>query len=263
MAEMASNYASPADLHDGWSVGLPEHHGLDPTLLRAMDQRLAKSKRANVHAIVVARDVYERYFTGEDQRDASEPTARVAFGPTIKHNMNSATKSVTSLLVDIAVDRGWIKDLDAPVLSYFPEHADLYTSEKNLITLRHLLTMSDGFEWHEFVPPFDSYSQMRQAADPYRKALEEEVRISPGRAYNYNSGATELLAAILHKTSGRPLDVLVKAELFDALSIEDVEWRRFANCDPMASSPSYSSRQRNFRSAAAVLRDARGAPWRL
>jgi CubicO group peptidase (beta-lactamase class C family) len=59
-------------------------------------------------------------------------------------------------------------------------------------------------------------------------------RKKPGEVWNYNSGATALLAAILHKASGKPLDALAKEELFDPLGIADVEWARYPNGDPVA-----------------------------
>jgi CubicO group peptidase (beta-lactamase class C family) len=226
-----------AVIDDGWPLGSPGQYGLDGALLLEMEQRLARSKRPNLHAVIIVRGgvlVYERYFAGEDQRDASEPPALVVFDPTVKHNLNSATKSVISLLIGIALERGWLKDLDTPVLSYFLEYPDLHTPEKERLTLRHLLAMSDGLGWYEFVPPFDSYSRMRQATDPCRYVLEREIVISPGRGYNYNSGTTELLSAILRKAAGKPVDLLAKTELFDPLGIDDVEWRRLANGDPMA-----------------------------
>ena len=111
------------------------------------------------------------------------------------------TKSVTSLLVGIALQRGWITTLDTPVLDFFPEYADLRTPEKSAITLYHLLTMSDGLDWSEFKQPFDSLGKMRRAKDAYRYVLEQPIAAPPGRTYNYNSGATELIGAVLHKTS--------------------------------------------------------------
>ena len=90
--------------------------------LASMDKRLAATPGANVHAIVVARDgvlVHERCYTGEDQDEPRAP-ARVTFDATTRHNVNSATKSVVSLLVGIALDRGWITGLDVPVFSSFP-----------------------------------------------------------------------------------------------------------------------------------------------
>ena len=204
--------------------------------LASMDERLATTPGANVHAIVVARDgvlVHERYYAGEDQV-GREPPARVAFDATTRHNVNSATKSVVSLLVGIALDRGWITGLDVPVFSFFPEYADLRTPEKDRITLRHLLTMSGGLEWHEFLPPFDSVTEMRRAVDPYRYVLERPVVAPAGRTFNYNSGSTALLGLILKKTSGKPIDLLAEAELFGRLAIDDVEWQRMPQGDPSA-----------------------------
>jgi CubicO group peptidase (beta-lactamase class C family) len=156
---------TPTERHDGWPVGTPEQLRMGSASLASMDERLAATRGANVHAILVAREgvlVYERYFAGEDQVGL-EPPARVTFDATTKHNVNSATKSVVSLLVGIAIDRGWITGLETPVLSYLPEYADLRTPEKDRISLRHLLTMSGGLEWHEFLPPFDSVAEMRRS----------------------------------------------------------------------------------------------------
>ena len=201
-----------------------------------MDKRVSNTQGANVHAIIVAREgaiVHERYFAGEDQV-GREPPARVAFNATTMHNLNSATKSVVSLLVGIAIDRGWIAGLETPVFSYFPEYADLRTPEKDRISVRHLLTMSDGLEWREFVPPFDSVTEMRRSVDPYRYILERPVAAPAGRTFNYNSGSTALLGLILRKTSGKPIDELAKAELFGHMGIEETHWQRMPQGDPSA-----------------------------
>jgi CubicO group peptidase (beta-lactamase class C family) len=87
--------------------------------------------------------VYERYFVYPNH---------LSFDATTKHVGNSMTKSVVSLLVGIAMDRGLIKDLDTPIFSYFPEFADLRTPEKDRITLRNLLTMSSGLNSFDFEP---------------------------------------------------------------------------------------------------------------
>ena len=229
---------SPADLHDGWRVGNPARHGFDPVPLQDMRQRVANGRLDNVHAIIVARDgvlVYEQYAAGQDQYGL-EPAKHTVFDAATRHNGNSMTKSVTSLLVGIALQRGWITTLDTPVLDFFPEYADLRTPEKSAITLYHLLTMSDGLDWSEFKQPFDSLGKMRGAKDAYRYVLEQPIAAPPGRTYNYNSGATELIGAVLHKTSGKSLEVLAKDELFAPMGIEDVEWnRRLPDGEPQAS----------------------------
>lgn len=222
------DFDRPKQLQDGWTVGAPEQQGLDASLLRAMGERAGST---DVHGIVVVRHgilVYERYFTAHDGDD------RVTFDATTKHRGNSMAKSVTSLLVGIAADRGAIKDLDASVFSFFPEYADLRSPEKDRITIRHLLTMSDGLEWFDFLPPYDTYGKFVQAPDPYRYIIERPVMMEPGRSFNYNSGSTELLGAILQKTTGKAIDVFAKEELFDPLDIDDVEWEALPSGNPAA-----------------------------
>jgi CubicO group peptidase (beta-lactamase class C family) len=226
--EPEAGCGTPQDLQDGWSIEPPQQQGLDPAMLCAMGQGVADGKLPNVDSIVVVRHgvlVYERYFNRQH-------IARLPFDATTKHEGNSMTKSVTSLLVGIAVDRGLIKDLDAPVFSFFPEYADLRTPERDRITLRHLLTMSTGWEWDDI----RNWWQARSASDPYRFFLERKMAEDPGSSFKYDSGCTELLAAILQKVSGKTIDVLAKEELFDPLGIVDVAWtRHLHNGNPMAS----------------------------
>jgi hypothetical protein len=79
----------------------------------------------------------------------STPTFVMPHDANTLHNMESITKSVIALLVGIAFDRGLLKNLDAPIFSFFPEYGDLRTPEKDQITLRHLLSMTSGLDWPE------------------------------------------------------------------------------------------------------------------
>ena len=214
--ESGSDCGSPSDIHDGWVIGSPEQQGFDPALLCAMGKGVTDGKLPNVDSIVVVRHgvlVYERYFSYPNQQ---------FFDATTKHVGNSMTKSVVSLLVGIALDRGWIKDLDASVLSYFPEYADLRTPEKDRITLRHLLAMSTGLEWHER----DGLARMIRVSDPFRYTLEQSVVAPPGQVWNYNTGGSAVIGAILVKATGKPLAELARTQLFEPLGIQDVDWIR-------------------------------------
>jgi CubicO group peptidase (beta-lactamase class C family) len=136
----------PTDLHDGWTVAAPEQETLDPALICGIGPRLEALDEAKAHGVVIARHrrlVYEHYFTGEDQRQ-SVSLGTINFDAETKHDMRSISKSVTSLLVGIALDRGLLTDLDASAFSFFSEYDALRTPEKDRITLRHLLTMSSG-----------------------------------------------------------------------------------------------------------------------
>jgi CubicO group peptidase (beta-lactamase class C family) len=234
---------APAARGDGWAVAAPGEAGLDGRRLCAMAERLENAPADNVHAVLVARRgrlVFERYFAGEDQR-WGRPLGRVEFGPDTLHDLRSVTKTVVALLVGIAIGRGHLEGVDEPVTRFFPEHADLRGPERDRIRLRHLLTMTAGLAWDEFIPysdPSNSERQMSRAPDPYRYALEQPVVAPPGELYAYSGGATALLAAVLHKATGRPLDAFAKEALFDPLEAAEAEWIRYpsGHADAVAAS---------------------------
>ena len=232
---MSGNILS-AELEDGWPVAAPEQAGMDSTILSGIGPRFAGWPEASAHAVVVARHgtlIYEQYFSGEDWRWA-DPLGTLVFDATVKHDLKSITKSVTSLLVGIGVDRGWIADINTSVFTYFPDHSDTQSPEKDRITLEHLLTMSAGLAWNESLPwsdPANNERQMDDTVDPYRYALERPVVTQPGRVYNYCGAAPILLQGVLQRTSGKPLDELAREALLEPLSITDVEWTRFPSGD--------------------------------
>ncbi len=242
VAETAASYGSPTNLNDGWSVAAPEQEGLDPALICGIGPRLEALKEAKAHGIDIARHgllVYEHYFAGKDWR-LGMPLGDVNFDAATKHDVRSISKSVTSLLVGIAFDRGLLTDLDASVFSFFPEYASLRTPEKDRITLRHLLTMSSGFAWDEntvpFTDPANPYRQMRMAPVADYFVLAQPLAAQPGEVFNYNTGTADLLGVILRKVSGKRLDVFAKETLFDPLGIEDWDWDGSSGFNPAAAS---------------------------
>jgi CubicO group peptidase (beta-lactamase class C family) len=241
-AEIAAECPKATDFHDGWAVAAPEQQGLDPALICGIGPRLEALKEANAHGVVITRHgrlVYEHYFAGNDER-LGMSLGKVNFNAGTKHDIRSISKSVTSLLVGIALDRGLITDLDAPVFSFFPEYADLRTPEKDRMTLRHLLTMSSGLAWDEtsvaYTNPSNTYSQMEIAPRSDHFVLAQPLAAPPGTVFNYNSGGAELLGLILRKVSGKRLREFAKETLFDPLGIEDWEWEGSSGFNPSAAS---------------------------
>lgn len=237
----AEDCRAPTELGDGWTAAAPEDAGFDPAVLCAIGAQFDDWKAADVHAVLVVRDgkiVYERYFTGQDE-SLGRALGLVSYNAATKHDERSISKSVTSLVVGAALDRGWLKDVDAPVFSFFPEYADLATPEKDKITVRDLLTMSAGFVWDESLPYgnlANSERPMDDAADPYRYVLSQPMASTPGEQYNYCGCSTALLGAILKKVTGEPFDKLARETLFDPLGISDADWGmwgHFKNGDVM------------------------------
>lgn len=228
-------------MSDGWAVSSPAEQGLNPQLVCAIGPVLAKLRDADPHGVVVVRHkalVYERYFPGDDLRGWT-PVGTVPHHTDTLHNIESITKGVVALLVGVALDRGWLHDLDAPIFSFLPEYDDLRTPDKDRITLRNLLSMTSGLDWPERAVAVDNPASIIQRGriepDPYRFVLGRSVVAAPGLEWNYNSGGVWLLGLILGKVSGQRLDDLAKASLFEPLGIKDWEWQRFPNGDPYTS----------------------------
>jgi CubicO group peptidase (beta-lactamase class C family) len=219
----------------------PATVAVDLTRLAALVEWLDGFPAANIHSVVVRRKgelAFEHYRMGSDYRWA-EALPNFVHGALTRHDLRSITKSITSLLVGIAIDQGHLAGIDEPVFSYFPNCADLRTPEKDGITLRHLLTMSAGFEWNEYIPytdPTNSERQMLEAGDRWRFALTPNLVASPGAIWNYNGGSTELLGAVVSRGTGQAIDAYAREVLFSPLGIEDVEWLTYPDRIPAAAS---------------------------
>jgi CubicO group peptidase (beta-lactamase class C family) len=215
----------------GWAIASPESVGIDGASLCGIAARL-KAGDADVHAVVIARYgklVFEQYFRGYDEPwDA--PNGQHDFDATTRHDMRSASKSVVSLLVGIAIERRLIAGVDEPVVKFFPEWAALKTPGWDNLTLRHLLTMSSGIEWDEnraWTDPANDEPHLGYEADPIGYVLAKPIAAPPDTIWNYNGGGTDLLGNILERVSGKSLPDFAREALFQPLGITDWEWKTY------------------------------------
>src|SRR5580692_6430694 len=222
----------PVARDDGWPVASVNDDKLaDRDALCRMADRLVASG-ANVHAVMVARGgklVFERYFKGSDEINGRRVES-IAFDADTLHNIKSATKSVASLALGIAIDRGLIRSVDEPIFSFFPELSDLHSPEKDRLRLGHALTMSLGRKWVEAVPDNEGNNdeeRMHMAPDPCCYVLGLPVTAPPGQEFFYNTGALTLVSAIVRKATGRPLDEFARTVLFEPLGITGFKWMRY------------------------------------
>jgi hypothetical protein len=225
----------PPDLGDGWSSRPMKDAGLRAEPMAELVERIEAGEFAHVHGFVIARHgalVAEAYFPGYafDYEGESFWGAWTEFGPLVPHLQASVTKSVTGLLVGIALDRGDLETVDAGVLSFFPEHAGLADETKRAITLGHLLTMTSGLEWNEgevFYGELENdIVQLHLVEDPIEYILSRGQSSPPATEWGYNGGGTSLLGEIVRRASGQPLDEYARTHLFGPLGIETAEWGR-------------------------------------
>jgi CubicO group peptidase (beta-lactamase class C family) len=147
------------------------------------------------------------------------------------HTMQSVSKTVTSVIIGAAVQRGHFKaGLDTPVLKYFDtSKVKNVDDRKRRMTLRDLLTMTAGLDWNDegFLTgdPQNDTSLMEASDDWVQYAIDKPMVAEPGKVWNYNSGATELLAYIFQKETGQDIDDYGQTYVFAPLGIRH-EWKR-------------------------------------
>jgi CubicO group peptidase (beta-lactamase class C family) len=167
----------------------------------------------DLRAVVVRRQgavLAERYFNGE-RADTL-------------HDVRSAGKSVTSLLVGAAIERGYIHDLRDLLGRYLPE---AQAHPAGAIPLQHLLTMRSGLEADDDDPKSaGNEDRMEESADPLQFAVAVPLREPPGQRYVYNSLTAYLAGLAVERAASRPLDDFAREVLFTPLGITDWRWTR-------------------------------------
>lgn len=146
------------------------------------------------------------------------------------HTLQSVTKTITSVIVGVAVSRGDFPSIDTPVLTWFDTlHVAHVDARKRRMTVRHLLSMTAGIDWNEnlpYVDPNNSAVQMEGSYDWVAYTINRPMAEEPGARFNYSSGATELVAHIFRAATGVDIEEYAARHLFEPLGIRSWYWKR-------------------------------------
>lgn len=143
------------------------------------------------------------------------------------NNVHSASKGVLSSLTGIAIEQGYIDGFDQPICGLLPDHfASVDDPAKEDITVGHLLTMTAGFAWQEDVTEY----QIEDEADWVQAIVDLPLIHTPGETFNYSTGQTHLLSAVLTEATGRSTCEYAHEVLLQPLGITVEHWGR----DPQA-----------------------------
>jgi len=138
--------------------------------------------------------------------------------------INSCTKSILSSLICIAMDRALLPQSDTLIATFFPELKKDSDLRKQSITLQHLLTLSAGFRWDEF-GGLNSFPKMTRSVNWVNYVLKQPMSDAPGAKMVYNSGVSQLLAAVLAQAIDVPIAAFAETNLFGPLAIEHYNWK--------------------------------------
>ncbi|MGW8265552.1 MAG: serine hydrolase domain-containing protein [Longimicrobiales bacterium] len=202
-------YRPPSDQGDGWEVGSAEEVGVDPRAVEETVRAIASGEAGILHSFLAARHgrlFLEEYFHG--------------YGPEDLHPLASCTKSLSSLLVGLALRDGAISGVDTPVAAFFPRERDVLGEGWESLTLENLLTMSMALDWS----PQEAESLHGTGPEFFRKILSRSVSGVPGEDWAYVSANVNLLAGILREATGRHAEAFADEALFRPLGIGTWNW---------------------------------------
>jgi CubicO group peptidase (beta-lactamase class C family) len=237
----------------GWKQDKPASVGLDEKVLSSFDADLKSGKYELVDSFAVFRcgeSVFQSKYPhdygqiyGKEAKVKGPLNARLTgpynyFDPawhpyyhgTDMHTMQSVTKTVSSVILGVAITRGDFKaSLDTPLLHYFDvAKVKNVDQRKKRITLRHVLTMTTGMEWIENVAyddPKNEANLMEASEDWVQYVIDHPMVNEPGTVFNYSSGTSELLAYIFQKETGQDIEKYGEKYLFTPLGMKHY-WKR-------------------------------------
>ena len=145
------------------------------------------------------------------------------YGENSFSNSFSMGKSVTSMLVGIAIKEGKIKSVDQSIGDYLEEFNQ---GKFKKIKIKHLLTMSSGLNWDEsYQNPLSMTTEAYYGSDLWRLMLRQRVIATPGKAFTYLSGDTQLLSFVLQKATGKKIADYAQEKLWQPMgAVNDASW---------------------------------------
>jgi len=196
-----------------WAVSSPEEQGMSSERLARLVEFGGSN---NMDSLLVTRH-------GHIVLEATYAPFRAG----LKHRINSATKSVISTLVAMAIRDGRLDGTDRRVIEFFADRTIANLDDaKKAITIRQLLDMTSGLEWTEGLDGYPRpFFAMERSLDWSQYVLDQPTATAPGTLFYYDSGNSHLLSAILTKATGKSALDYAREVLFGPLGIDDVTWR--------------------------------------
>jgi CubicO group peptidase (beta-lactamase class C family) len=195
-----------------WSQQKPADPGIDAAELESLYSKITQEPHHDLKGIVIVRSgrlASERYFSG-DSIDSL-------------HDIRSATKSITSLLMGIAIQKGLVHSVNDSIARYLP---GLPGDGEEKIRIKDLLNMRSGLDANdEDLSTPGNEDNLDKSSDWIRTIYNVPMKGVPGSKYNYCSINAFLTGAIVENASHMPLDEFARINLFGPLGIQDYRWR--------------------------------------
>lgn len=222
-------YRIPEDRYDGWQCADLTASRIKSSRIIDLVEQIRKGKHDDIHSLLLIKDnrlVVEEYFA--DNGSKQGPLITQLFQDKV-HHLASTTKCVTSALIGIAIDHGFINSVEDPIYRYLPAYASLFNDEKRLIRISHMLTMTPGFTWRQFgvSESQNDGMQMWWTDDVIEYVLSKSLETEPGKKFNYTNGVPTVTGEIIKNSSKLEVSNFAEKYLFHPLGITDYIWTSY------------------------------------
>lgn len=188
-----------------WEHDTPENHNINTQVLNEVHNTIDSYP---INAEVIVKDgviVDEYYKDGYDENSV--------------FTLQSTSKSITSAIFGIAIDKGYIEGVDVPISTYFPQILESGSEYKNQITVWNLLTHTTGLDASDTA----NWNEWLASSNWVDYVLNRPAVSRPGTVFNYFTGNTHLLSAIIQQATGKTTYEFGKEYLFEPLDMDSVE----------------------------------------
>ena len=182
-----------------WQTSTPEEQGMDSANLLEMvqfyEKEHAKNENITIDSVTIIRNGYvvaDIYFNPLYPKDT-------------EHIIHSCTKSVMSALIGIAIKRGYIKNVDVPVIDILNDKNIENADERiKKLTVKNLLTMKTGLHSQDsYLYRYRGLFETQKTNDWTEHILNLPFEADPGTRFDYSSLASFLVSAIITKATGK------------------------------------------------------------
>lgn len=217
LVSLEDNLSQPVQLSDGLITSSLTDEDIDADALEMLVNNIYNTQpNGQIRSLLISRNnnlVLESYFNG--------------WNINRKQDLRSATKSFTSCLVGIAIDKQIITDEKQKILDFFPDY-DSYLNwdeRKASMTIEDFLRMRTGLFCNDDVRSSPGNEEKMYDTDDWIKfVLDLPVRSNSGDGFSYCTGAPVTLGAIVSNASSLRIPEFSKTNLFSKLGITDYSW---------------------------------------
>lgn len=228
-------YTEPTATEDGWETASLNSVGLNEELIVDLAEDINNGVFTEVHSVIIIKGnklVFEEYWSGHDfgYTNPDYHGAHLDFDINTRHNTHSATKSFTSAVVGMAIDKGFINSEEDNIFDYLPEYYDTWkTGGKENITIKDCLMMASGLQWNEWDVSVSNTQQdvvrFNQNSNPVRYLLMKPLVTVPGTSFYYNGGTVDLLGVIVANATGQSVPEFSRNNMFTPMGITTHYWQ--------------------------------------